>query len=135
MQKVYGLGYHLLVMVYEKTDDRSAQAARLDIRHVIFVQKEQTGDYQLTRGLRDIVSRPTLDEYGVIDDIDAYLQDRNLPLDPESRRQLAMRIMEEPPEEGFITISNALQWRLQYGHAIKAAQLGNQPGVEDLRAQ
>lgn len=135
VQKVYGLGYHLLVMVYEKIDDPATATARLDIRHVIFIEREQTADYQLTRGLRAIVSNAPSSSDEVVDDIDAYLQDRNLPLDPESRRQLATRIAENPPEEGFITISNALQWRLQYGHAIKAAQLGNQPGVEDLRAK
>ncbi|MEV4548665.1 hypothetical protein [Nonomuraea wenchangensis] len=135
VQKVYGLGYHLLVMVYEKIDAPATSTARLDIRHVIFIQREQTADYQITRGLRTIVSREGLFGDGVVDDIDAYLQDRNLPLDPESRRQLAIRISENPPEEGFITISNALQWRLQYGHAIRAAQLGNQQGVEDLRGK
>jgi hypothetical protein len=107
----------------------------LDVRHVIFVERDRTADYQLTRGLRAIVNNTGLFDGAIVDDIDAYLQDRNLPLDPESRRQLATRIAEDPPKEAFITISNALQWRLQYGHAIKAAQLGNQPGVEDLRAQ
>jgi hypothetical protein len=134
VQNVYGLGYHLLVMVYEKVDSPTSSTARLEIRHVIFIQQEQTGDYQLTRGLSRLVNdRGPFDE-GVLEDIDAYLQDRNLPLDPESRRQLAVRISENPPVEGFLTISNALQWRLQYGHAIAAAQRGTHPGVEDLRA-
>jgi hypothetical protein len=30
-QKVYGLGYHLLVFVYNKTDDAKARTSRLDI--------------------------------------------------------------------------------------------------------
>jgi hypothetical protein len=133
VQKVYGLGYSLLVIVYDKLDNPVSSTARLDIKYVIYIDREQTADYQLTRGLRAIVESPTIDG-AMIDDIDAYLQDRNLPLDPESRRQLAVRISQEPPQEGFITISNALQWRLQYGHAIRAAELGNQPGVENLRA-
>ena len=33
-QKVYGLGYHLLVFVYSKTDDAAAGSAALDIQHV-----------------------------------------------------------------------------------------------------
>ncbi len=134
VQKVYGLGYSLLVMVYDKLDDPARATAKLDIRYVIYIDKSQTADYQLTRGLRAIVANPTIDD-ATITDIDAYLEDRNLPLDPESRRQLASRIFKEPPQEGFITISNALQWRLQYAHAIRAAELGTQVGVENLRAQ
>jgi hypothetical protein len=135
VQKVYGLGYHLLVMVYEKSDNASSATARLDIRHIIFIEKERTADFQMTRGLRAIVNNVGPFNNGIVDDIDAYLEDRNLPLDPESRRQLAVRISENPPTEGFITISNALQWRLQYTHAIRVAQLGYQPGVEDLRVK
>ncbi|GAA4692720.1 restriction endonuclease [Phytohabitans rumicis] len=135
VQKVYGLGYHLLVMVYDKVDSPSTATARLDIRNVIFIERERTADYQLTRGIRNMIDNALFDLEGVVDDIDAYLEDRNIPLDPESRRSLAIRISQDPPELGYITISNALQWRLQYGHAIKAAQFGGQPGVEDLRAK
>lgn len=31
-EKVYGLGYHLLVFVYEKVDDPGSQAARLSVQ-------------------------------------------------------------------------------------------------------
>ncbi len=127
-QKVYGLGYHLLLMVYEKTDDHEAQAARLDFRNVIFVDRRSTADYQMTRGIDDVLQRD-----GNVDDIDAFLQDRNLPVDEIGRRQLAERIVKEPPALGYLTISNALQWRLQYGRAIKFAPEGHE-GLEDLIA-
>lgn len=129
-QKVYGLGYHLLLMVYEKTDDADNAVARLDIQHVIFISKQHTADYTLTRGLLKM-----LRDGAITDDIDAFLEDRNLPLDPESRRQLAARILEEPPARGYLTISNALQWRLQYGHAIKASALADIPHVEAIYAK
>lgn len=129
-QKVYGLGYHLLLIVYEKFDDAATQAARLVIKNVVFIPMEQTADYSLTRGVIRII-----EDGGTTDDVDAYLEDRNLPLDVESRRQLADRIVEEPPELGFITISNALQWRLQYNHAIRASLLGEVPEVESLYAK
>lgn len=129
-QKVYGMGYHLLLIVYDKFDDASAQAARLEIKNVVFIPMEQTADYTLTRGVNRIV-----EDGGTADDVDAYLQDRNLPLDPETRRQLAERIVEEPPEFGYITISNALQWRLQYNHAIRASLLDDVPEVESLYAK
>lgn len=28
-------------------------------------------------------------------------------------------VLTEPPKQGYLTISNALQWRLQYGHAVR----------------
>jgi hypothetical protein len=113
-QKVYGLGYNLLLFVYEKTDDSKHATAHLNILHVIFIDLESTGDYQITREIRRII-----DANGNVDDIDALLQDKNLPLDEITRRQLSERIMNNPPTLGYLTISNALQWRLQYGHAIK----------------
>ena len=32
--------------------------------------------------------------------------------------QLAEKILINPPKVGYITISNALQWRLQYGRIV-----------------
>ena len=47
-QKIFGLGYHLRVCVYEKEDDIDSQSARLDLRHTIFVGKPRTADFQTT---------------------------------------------------------------------------------------
>jgi len=128
-QKVYGLGYHLLVMVYDKHDDHDAQQARLEFKHVIFINEANTADFQMTSGIHRILKND-----GGVDDIDAHLEDKNLPLDADSRRQLAERIVAEPPLLGGLTISNALQWRLQYGRAIKAAAAGDIEGIRDLIA-
>src|SRR3990167_8503586 len=126
-QKVYGLGYHLIVLVYDKLDDATARAAKLVFQHAIFVQKERTGDYQTTRGLSGILQRN-----GNKDDILAFLEERNLPLDEIGREKLAERILEEPPTLGYLTISNALQWRLQYGRVIGIATTEPAEGVENL---
>lgn len=126
-QKVYGLGYHLLVMVYEKFDDHENKVAGLNILHVLFINEENTADFQMTTGLRKI-----LEEDGNVEEIDAYLEDKNIPLDPESRRQLAEKILGEPPAMGGLTISNALQWRLQYSRAIAVARTGANEGICDL---
>ncbi len=128
-QKVYGLGYHLLVFVYEKTDDAELTAARLNIKHLIFIHRDNTGDFQTTTGLAKI-----LDSDGNIDDVDAFLEERNLPLDDIGRRALADRIMAERPGIGFLTISRAFQWRLQYTRAIVLASSGETSGVYDLNA-
>ncbi|MGF1677184.1 MAG: restriction endonuclease [Rivularia sp. (in: cyanobacteria)] len=126
-QKVYGLGYHLLVFTYEKSDDSTTQTARLNFRDAIFVAQEKTGDYQTTYGLIEILNRN-----GNKDDIVAYLEERNLPLDEIGRDVLADRILQNPPQLGYLTISNALQWRLQYRRIIEIANLKTDIGVENL---
>jgi hypothetical protein len=91
-QKVYGLGYHLLVFVYEKQDDPTLRAARLHIKNVIFIHKDRTGDWQSTKGILDILQRD-----GNKDDIIAFLEERNFPLDEIGRETLANRLLLQPP--------------------------------------
>jgi hypothetical protein len=126
-QKVYGLGYHLLVLVYEKKDNRRNKSARLSFHHAIFIDQKHTADYQTTHGLLEI-----LDRNGNQDDLVAYLEERNLPLDEIGRAQLAQRILSERPLLGYLTVSNALQWRLQYGRAVEIAAKGGNQGIENL---
>jgi hypothetical protein len=137
-QKIYGLGYHLLVIVYDKRDEETERAAYLDVRHVVFIQDSRTADFTITRLLRDVVLRDddgsALAIEAKIEEVDAILQDKNIPLDDVSRRALAERIAQEPPEQGCLTISNALQWRLQYARAISVATTRAFAGVEDLNA-
>jgi len=126
-QKVYGLGYHVLVFVYEKSDDDKRKATRMNFLHAVFVDASRTADYQTTKGINNI-----LDRGGNRDDIVAFLEERNLPLDDIGREKLADRIFQNHPKLGFLTISNALQWRLQYGRVIEKAAEGKTPGVENL---
>jgi hypothetical protein len=44
---------------------------------------------------------------------------------------IADELLETPPEIGYLTISNALQWRLQYRRVMATA--GSVPGVLRLR--
>lgn len=124
-QKVYGLGYHVLVMVYNKTDDLALQAARLRIADLLFVDRRRTGDWTTTTGLIAL-----LDRGGSVADIVAFLQQRQFPLEDDGLRALAERILRERPEVGYLTVSNALQWRLQYARALTAAEAVE--GVERL---
>lgn len=113
------------MFVYEKTDTHETQSAAIDVRHALFIDRSRTGDYQTTKGILEI-----LDRSGNVDDLVAFMEDRNLPLDEIGRTALAERVLSKPPTQGYITISNALQWRLQYGHAITNA--GGVDGVQDL---
>ena len=125
-QKVFGLGYHLLIFVYEKYDDHENKTGRLNMQHTIFVSKERTADYQTTKGLLEILERD-----GNKDDIVAFIIERNLPVDEIGADQLAEQILKSPPLQGYLTISNALQWRLQYSRVIE--QAGTITGISRVR--
>ena len=115
-QKIYGLGYHLLIFVYDKSENHKAKTKRLNMMHTIFVNKSRTADFQMTHALRDIIKND-----GNEDDIVALLQDKNLPVDEIEARDIAKAVLREPPLQGYLTISNALQWRLQYRRVIDQA--------------
>lgn len=118
-QKIYGLGYSLLIFVYGKTDNSKSKSATLNILHTIFVDSDRTADFQMTKGLIDI-----LENDGNKDDLMAFMFDKNLPiLDEGEAKKLANEILSKRPKIGFLTISNALQWRLQYSRAIERAGL------------
>ncbi len=94
-QKIYGLGYSLLVFVYRKTDNDGSQTARLDILHTIFVDASRTADYQMTRGIREIIECD-----GNVDDLVAFMTDRNLPIDDVGANALAEELLCKPPRVG-----------------------------------
>jgi hypothetical protein len=121
-QKIYGLGYGLLVFVYDKFDNHVDKSSKLTITNAVYVEKERTADFQLTRGLRKIIQ-----DQGNQDDLMAFMYEKNLPVDEIEIRNLANEVLLSPPEQGFITISNALQWRLQYARIIEVA--GQELGV------
>jgi len=112
-QKIFGLGYNLLVFVYDKTDDETTKTATLNFVSCSFVSKERTADYTTTYRLREMVKDKANEA-----DIIAYLQDKNIPADEITLSKLAEQILQTPPEQGYLTISNALQWRLQYQRIV-----------------
>ena len=70
----------------------------------------------MTKGLRDILAND-----GNVDDVMAFLTEKHLPLDDLGMNNLAVEILSNPPAQGYLTISNALQWRLQYTRVIEKA--------------
>ena len=92
-QKVFGLGYSLLVFVYQKTDNDVSRTGNVQIIHTIFIDASRTGDYQTTRGILDIIDRE-----GNSDDLVAFMNDRNLPIDDLEATQLAKELLENPPK-------------------------------------
>jgi hypothetical protein len=112
-QKIFGLGYNLLVFVYDKIDNPKTKTANLDFVSCSFISKERTADYTTTFRLREMVK-----DKANVEDIIAYLNDKNIPADEITLHQLAEQILKTPPEQGYLTISNALQWRLQYQRIV-----------------
>lgn len=111
-QKIFGLGYNLLVFVYSKHDTN--EACTLKITHCAFISSDRTADYTTTALLRQMLSVGANR-----DDIIALLNDKNIPGDEITYNDLADEILASPPQQGYLTISNALQWRLQYKRVIE----------------
>lgn len=116
-QKIFGLGYNLIVFVYEKHDNPETQTGHLKFVSCTYIDKSRTADYQTTRGIHDIIERQ-----GNADDIFAFLVERNIPADEITLMNLANEILTSPPCLGYLTISNALQWRLQYNRIVTLAE-------------
>lgn len=121
-QKIFGLGYNLIVFVYDKDDTRENNIL---FTSVSFINKECTADYTMTK-----IIRQTLDIDGNDDDLYAVLADRNLPGDDITYKNIIGRIRQNGVKQGYISISNALQWRASYKRIIKVA--GTVEGVDKL---
>ena len=101
-----------MVFVYSKRDTRNS--CSLQITHCTFIEADRTADYTITALIRKMLSVNANKE-----DIIALLNDKNVPGDEITYNDLAEEILEFPPEQGYLTISNAPQWRLQYKRVIE----------------
>lgn len=115
-QKIFGLGYGILVFVYDKKDDATAGGARLHIKDTVYISKERTADYTMTSGLAEMLDKDANDE-----ELASFMQSRALTDDHEELMHLAQLVLATRPTVGYLTISPAMQWRLQYKRAIKRA--------------
>jgi hypothetical protein len=76
--------------------------------HTVYISAERTADFQMTRGLLNILANE-----GNKDDLIAFMLDQNLPVDEIELSNIEDEILVNPPLQVILTISNALQWRLQ----------------------
>ncbi|HEX7299720.1 MAG TPA: hypothetical protein VF257_11985 [Solirubrobacteraceae bacterium] len=111
-QKIEGLGYNLVLFVYVKSD--ADGSSTINFPAVRFIPASLTADFQTTAYLRHLL----LEQGADVEDVIAYLQDRNVPADEVSLARYAESLVSNPPEQGYLTISNALQWRLQYKRVV-----------------
>jgi hypothetical protein len=100
--------------------------AQLEIQQIRYVEASATGDYTMTLRLREMIKDQANE-----DDIVAYLQDRNLPVDDIEAHQLARELLKKPLIQGYLTISNALQWRLNYNRVLSMP--ATTPGIKEIK--
>ena len=120
-QEIGGMGYNLMVFVYEKKNNPRNHTSILDFRNAIFIDRSRTADYRLTKNIREVALDEEMSDEVKADEIEAILMNKQLPVDDATRRNWAEQLVHEPPEQGAITVSNALQWRLAYNWAIELA--------------
>ena len=75
-QKIFGLGYNLLIFVYQKQDNIAAKTTTLNFVSCTFLEAARTADYTTTFRLREMIK-----DGGNQEDIVAYLNDKNIPAD------------------------------------------------------
>ena len=115
-QKIYGLGYNIILFIYEKSESNGT--CHLFFNSCTFIKAEETGDYIITKNLRKMVEN-NWDK----DKIAYYLNECKLPGDDSTLENLAEEIIQNPPKQGYLTISNAFQWRLKYTYKDKKEEL------------
>lgn len=110
-QKIFGLGYNLLVLVYEKKD--TPNSSYLNFLNCTYVDKSRTADFTTTKRLIEMIKDGAIKE-----DILAFFEDIRIPGDEIVLNEIADEAIHEGVTQGYLTISNALQWRLQYKRVI-----------------
>lgn len=110
-QKIFGLGYNLLVFIYDKVDFESE--CKLHFINCTFINANRTADYTITKRINEMIQDGANKE-----DLIGYFMDRAIPGDEITLSNLADLVIKNKPNQGYLTISNALQWRLQYARVI-----------------
>jgi len=89
------------------------------------VSKERTADFTTTSILNEM-KKVGANE----DDIISFLEGIKLPADEIALKQITEIVLASEIPIGYLTISNALQWRLQYG---RIRDLKNDvPGIDKI---
>jgi hypothetical protein len=112
-QKVYGLGYNLMLFVYDKQDDHRKKTAKLDFVSCAFIESNRTADYTVTQNLLKILA-----SNGNREDIFAFLYDRQLPGNEITLTALADEILQTPPTQGYLGTYIKPEWQAWFGQAM-----------------
>lgn len=112
-QKIFGLKYNLLVFVYLRRDEVESKTTNLNFVGCYFVSEERTSDYKTTLKLRQMV-----DDNETEAAIIAFLKKIKIPAEESELSAIAKEILANKPKQGYLTNSNAMQWRLKYQRIV-----------------
>lgn len=110
-QKVFGLGHNILIFVYEKHDN--GVTSRLEFKNCTFIPSDRTADYTLTKQINELKARGT-----TFEEVRDLLVRKGIPGGDAILDTLTEQVLDSDVKQGYITISNALQWRLDYGRVV-----------------
>ena len=114
-QKIEGLGHNLLLFVYEREKD-----VNFNFSAVRFIPANRTGDYATTLQLRELIEQGAGEET-LFGWLAAKQADSNFDYDVDDLKEYARALIGAPPGQGWLTLSAAFQWRLQYGRVLTTA--------------
>lgn len=110
-QKIFGLGHNILIFVYQKEDD--GLNSWLRFKNCSFIPSHKTGDFTITKEINLIKKNG-----GGFNEIRTLLVQKNIPGGDIVLDELTEQILRTDVEQGYVTISNALQWRLNYTRPV-----------------
>jgi hypothetical protein len=87
-QKIFGLGYSLLVFVYDKKDDPKTNTAILNFMHTVFVENHRTADFTMTKLIIQ-----HLESGCNAEDLISLMHDKNLPIDDIEANKIAQELL------------------------------------------
>ncbi len=124
-EMLWGLGYHVLIATYRKVE--TAGAIRLALEDCWLVEARQTADRRTTEEVARLL------RHGVTDaQLAAYLQDRLPFCSPEEAQRQVVRIRQQPPRLGVLTLRPAMQYRATYRSSQRAALVASPRAQADL---
>jgi len=114
-EKIFGLGYAVLIFVYRIRKDHEQRKGRLEITGTTFIDAGDTGDTTLTAKLIDAKAFGQKEVCRVIcQEIKRLRIDKKM-ISHAWIRGLITEVCDNEIMRGRLTISPALQWRVQYG--------------------
>lgn len=125
-QKVFGLGYGIVLFAYEQIEDEFAMKTTIRVRRVVYIAAERTASYSITKTIKELIENDCNQE-----ELEGYLLSISMGLDEAEAEAIAQKIMlDKTINVGYIEMTQALQWRLMYSVAINNA--GKIAGLESL---
>lgn len=114
-QKIYGMGYSIVLFIYDKIDIYEEKTATLSLKEVFFIDKEDTADKKTTSEILEVINNGGTEK----DMINVLIQNKIL-LDLDSLKTLSHKLFLNPPKPGLLSINDVLQWNISYNKSLES---------------